>query len=124
MYLLTRVNLRINEDIVNIQLDVGDRLGSVDVTTSSERWGKGDVLFDIKYCLRVRETLCSMYRGLSLGGKLEEQITGGSEKNIILGLNIDNDKSHSIGDRDRSDREPWITIEPENHSVIHSYYLL
>lgn len=109
------VNFGVNEDVVGVQFHAGDLLSGVNVGVGGQDWGQSDPFLDIGDGNSGGGTLAGGGGGLLLDGQLKEQVSGGSEENVALGLNVDGDETLTIWDGNGGDGEAGVAIEPEDH---------
>lgn len=113
------MNLGVHEDVVDVQLHVGDRLSSIDARPSREHGGIGDELFGVGHCKSSSGTLAGTSGQLSLGRETEEQISGGGEENVGLSFELNVDEPLSIRDGNGGNREPRVAVEPKDQGDPH-----
>ena len=75
------INLRVNEDVIDVEFHVADLLSGVDDRSGGENRSQGYVLLDVLYLGSDLSTFVgTISRVLELSGKLEEQVTRGNEQ--------------------------------------------
>lgn len=108
------MDLGVHEDVVRVQLHVLDRLGGVDHGAGGQHGGVGNPRVDVGDNGRGGGTGAGTTDGnLLLHGQAQEQISGGNEEDAVLGLNLNRDKTLSVGDAHGSNGEPTVAAKPE-----------
>ena len=104
-------NLRIHEDVVDVQLNKVNawRYNSRVV---SKHGRERHVLVVLSNASTGRSTTNSIG---SLNSELQIEIARGDKENLVRVLNVDIDETLTVGDRDGGNREPEVSVEPENH---------
>ncbi len=107
------VDLRVDEDVVDIQLGLGDRLVGQSGASQS---GRASDAADPRCEQGQFVPLVSNSGGRAsndIGSQLQIQIAGSRVNNVCLGLELDGDETLSVGDRDRRNRQPSVQVIPE-----------
>ncbi len=110
------MDLRIDEDVVNVEIASRDRLRGVDGRAGGKDGGEGDILLDISDGDGGVGTLTSTGRGLHGNLDTVENVAGGDEEDVGLGLNVDGNEALTVGDGNGGNRETRVTVEPEDHN--------
>lgn len=111
------VNLRIDEDVVDVQLRILDLLGGVDGRVVGEHRGLGHPLDGVVDGQGGSSAGAGAARGLLLHSEAEEQIARGDEQDVVLILNVNLNEALTVGDRHGGDRQARIGVEPEDARV-------
>lgn len=82
------MDLRVHENVVDVQLSVKDALGGIDNRARGEHGGEGDPLLDTLDGEGRSGTLSTTSGSLLLHGEAEEQVTGGDKEDVALGFQI------------------------------------
>ncbi len=107
------VDLRIDEDVVDVQVHVRDRLCLNSRVVCQDR-SHSDVFLDIGDGDGSGSSGSSSSAELIFSSESEEQVSRSREDNLVLCCNVDGNESMTVWNGNRGDGESRISVEPED----------
>ena len=112
------MNLRIHEDVVNVQLHGWNRLSGIDGGAGGQDGRYCDITLVVADGNGRSGTLVGGSSGDDLSGETEEQVTGSNEQDVGLSFDIDSDETLTVGDGDGGDGKAGIAVNSGTRMII------
>ncbi len=112
---LMSFNLRIHEDVVDVQLNKVN--AGLDNSRVVSKHGRERHVLVVQGNSSTSGSTANCVGGLD--SELQEEVTGSDIENLVKSLNVDVDETLTVWDRHGRNRESEVSVEPENHLKIH-----
>jgi len=112
------VDLGVNEDVVNVEVRLGDAL-RLEAGVREENRRLGHRARNVRAVIDSRNRTGSLRNSVRGGLALKEQVARRREENLVLGSEVNLDETLAVRDRNRRDRETRVAREPEEERDPH-----
>ncbi len=107
------VDLRVDEDVVDVQLHLGDLLGGVDDGARGQHGGHRLVLAVVSHSQSSGGTLSGTGRSRRLDGQTQVEVARGNEQDVRLSLEVNGNVALTVGDGNGRHGQSRVLVEPE-----------